>query len=152
MKVVINVCYGGFGLSKKAVKRMAELQGRECHFFTFDTTNHLAFLPTTLEAEDFMWTAYDISNPEILKSKKSWVEMTSEERCADNAVSERHSLETRPRERHDPLLIQVVEELGEAANGGYAKLKIVEIPDGIEYIVEEYDGNEHITEKHQTWS
>lgn len=31
------------------------------------------------------------------------------------------------------------------------KLRIVEIPDGTDYIVGEYDGSEHIAETHRTW-
>jgi hypothetical protein len=30
-------------------------------------------------------------------------------------------------------------------------LEIVEIPDDVEYTIEEYDGLEHIAEKHRTW-
>lgn len=152
MKVVINGCFGGFGLSKKAVKRLAELQGRECYFFGYDVHNHLALVPTTLEAHDYMWTAYDIPNPNELKSGKAWAEMTMEERRAENEIGERHIIESRPRSRNDSMLIQVIEELGKEASGEHAKLKIVEIPDGTEYVIEEYDGNEHIAEKHQTWS
>ena len=54
--------------------------------------------------------------------------------------------------RNDPLLVQVVEELGEAANGSFADLKVVEIPDGVEWTVEEYDGLEWIAEVHRTWN
>ena len=49
-------------------------------------------------------------------------------------------------QRDDPLLISVVEELGEKANGKCANLKIVDIPE--EYIncyeIDEYDGLEKI--------
>ena len=55
-------------------------------------------------------------------------------------------------ERNDPLLIQAVEVLGDAANGECAKLKVVEIPDGIKWGIDEYDGIEHVEEQHQTWS
>lgn len=55
-------------------------------------------------------------------------------------------------DRADPALIQVVEELGDRANSNYSSLKVVEIPDDIEWTVEEYDGMEHIAEKHRTWS
>ncbi|KKL76711.1 hypothetical protein LCGC14_2042170 [marine sediment metagenome] len=54
-------------------------------------------------------------------------------------------------DRSDPQLVVVVEELGEKANGGFANLEIVEIPDGVDWEVEEYDGREWISEKHQTW-
>lgn len=53
--------------------------------------------------------------------------------------------------RTDPKLIKCVEKLGASANGMGADLKIVEIPDGVEYVIEEYDGMEHVAEKHQTW-
>jgi hypothetical protein len=45
-----------------------------------------------------------------------------------------------------------VEELGEAANGSYARLKVVEIPDDVEWTIKEYDGDEWIAEKHRTWN
>ena len=32
-EVVINSCYGGFGLSPKAIKRYLELKGKECFFY-----------------------------------------------------------------------------------------------------------------------
>jgi hypothetical protein len=54
-------------------------------------------------------------------------------------------------ERNDPRLIEVIEEMGDAADGFCASLKIVEIPDGVEWCIEEYDGSEHIAEKHRTW-
>lgn len=54
--------------------------------------------------------------------------------------------------RDCPIAIGVVEELGtEAASGWAAKLAIVEIPDDVEWQIEEYDGWEHVAEKHRTW-
>lgn len=54
--------------------------------------------------------------------------------------------------RDDPHLVQVVEELGYKANGYYAGLEIVEIPDDVEWHIEEYDGSEWVAENHRTWS
>lgn len=58
-------------------------------------------------------------------------------------------------ERHDPRLIAVIEEMGSdhrtGASGDCAYLRVVEIPDGVDYEIEEYDGNEHVAEKHRTW-
>jgi hypothetical protein len=53
--------------------------------------------------------------------------------------------------RDDPYLIQVVKEFNGEVDGEYAKLKIVEIPDDVEWDIEEYDGVEHIVEKHRKW-
>lgn len=54
--------------------------------------------------------------------------------------------------RDDADLVRVVEELGKEADGKYAELKVVEIPDGVEWEIEEYDGAEWVAEKHRTWS
>ena len=53
--------------------------------------------------------------------------------------------------RNNPHLVQVVEELGSKADGRFANLKIVEIPDDVEWIIEEYDGIEWVSEVHRTW-
>lgn len=54
-------------------------------------------------------------------------------------------------DRDDPALISVVEEMGEKAFGKYANLKVVEIPDDVQWYIDEYDGMEHIAEDHRTW-
>ena len=46
--------------------------------------------------------------------------------------------------RTDPYLVQVVEVLGERANGKFADLKIVEVPEGCLYRINKYDGNESV--------
>ena len=54
--------------------------------------------------------------------------------------------------RDDPVLVQVVEELGEESYDRYADLKIVEIPEDVDWYIHEYDGLEHVAERHRTWS
>jgi hypothetical protein len=55
-------------------------------------------------------------------------------------------------ERTDPFLVQVVEEMGNDANGGFAELRIIEIPDDVaEWYIEKYDGIEWVAEAHRTW-
>jgi len=54
--------------------------------------------------------------------------------------------------RDDPALVQTVQELGEAANGNFATLKLTEIPDGVNWYISEYDGLEHVAERHRTWT
>jgi hypothetical protein len=46
--------------------------------------------------------------------------------------------------RNDPFLAQVVEELGEEANGNFSRLMIREIPEGTRYRIDEYDGLETV--------
>lgn len=51
-------------------------------------------------------------------------------------------------ERTDPCLIEVVEEINYPTS-----LKVVEIPDGIDYSIEDYSGGkESIHEVHRSWS
>jgi hypothetical protein len=57
------------------------------------------------------------------------------------------------RNRTDPILVQVVEELGDRANGMCAELYIDDLPVGTKYRIREYDGLEHIeTEDDIRWS
>ena len=53
--------------------------------------------------------------------------------------------------RDDPALVATVEQLGKAANGYYAELKVVEIPADVQWEIAEYDGAEHVAEVHRTW-
>lgn len=56
-------------------------------------------------------------------------------------------------DRDDPKLVAAVETLGERANGFCASLKIVEIPDGVDYYIDKrFDGRETIHEYHRVWS
>jgi hypothetical protein len=92
VKVVINRCFGGFGLSKAALD---EYKSRK-----------------DIRDENFWY--YDIP-------------------------------------RDCPVLVSMFEEQGTAINGNYADLKIVEIPDDVSWYIAEYDGMEHVAERHRTW-
>ncbi len=54
------------------------------------------------------------------------------------------TLGSREFERDDPALVQVVEELGDAANGMCAKLHIEDVPKGTLWRIDEYDGFESV--------
>ena len=56
-------------------------------------------------------------------------------------------------DRADPILVQVVEELGESANGAFAELKIRPLVKGTLYRIDEYDGLEQVmTQNDYDWS
>lgn len=90
MKVVINKCYGGFGLSFAALERYNELSDNPVEY------------------------AWQIS-------------------------------------RNDPILVQVVEEMGGLVNSYCSELKVVEIPDDVKWYIDDYDGFEKIHEDHRSW-
>ena len=85
-KIVINACFGGFGLSEKAVSILGENYNCE----------------------------WEIP-------------------------------------RDDSELVRVVEALGAEANDRHAELKVIQIPDDVDWEIKEYDGIEHVAEKHRTW-
>ncbi len=90
MKIVINKCFGGYGLSKEAYEYMG------------------------LDWDDY---GYEFDD-----------------------------------DRTNPKLVECVEALGEKASGDFASLTVVEIPDDVEWFIDEYDGIESIHEKHRVWA
>ena len=56
-------------------------------------------------------------------------------------------------ERDDKSLIEAIEMLGEQeASSELGEIHIVEIPDGTEYTIDDYDGMESIHESHSCWT
>ena len=144
MKVVINNCHGGFGLSDDAVVRYHEILGKEVWITGDDYFPTYSLVPPN-ERQD-VGLKYG--------SPANWHEMSMEEKANWNETYNKQTFYARDLERNDPLLIQVVEELRKGADGDHAELKIVEIPDDLNgnWYVAEYDGLEHIAERHRTWS
>lgn len=129
-KVVYNACYGGFNLSREACKRYWEFQGKE----------------VWIENGDFldMFTVWLVPPEERVDEQKDWRSMTQNERIAFNEQYSKQTWCDREVSRHDPILVQVVEELGEKADGMCAKLAIAEVSGP--YRIDEYDGNETVVE------
>ncbi len=140
-KVVINGTFGGFSLSYEAVMKYAEL--KKIKLYAFDSKGLMGkeeIIPinSKTEAEDLFCIHYSRKDPKTTKYKTLY--------------SDKDYFSDRDIERDDPCLVEVVKFLGKQADGAHAKLEIVEIPDDIEWHIEEYDGNEHVAEDHRTWS
>lgn len=140
MKIVINKCYGGFGLSHDAMMRYGELKGIKLYP---ETDPKYPSLTT-------YWTVPPDSRLTPL-SNGAFYAATQEERIEHNRKYSAQTLCERTIPRDDPALVHVVEELGEKANGNYASLQIVEVPDDVSWEIDDYDGNERIAESHRTW-
>ena len=54
--------------------------------------------------------------------------------------------------RDCPYLVAMVEEGGTDVDGIYSELKVVNVPDDVNWFIHEYDGMEHVAERHRTWS
>lgn len=139
MKVVINKCFGGFGLSQTGYAKYAELAGIKVFFYAPDYSQGVGKNITIRAKPDddmFYVLKQDIgdkpSNEQLNGKKVEWL----------------HASDLT---RSDPNLVQTVETLGKDADTRCSKLEIIEIPDGIEFDIDDYDGMESIHESHRSW-
>ena len=86
---------------------------------------------------------FNVSKEAIIKLN----EMGCEHLINGKVITEKHRSEN----RSCPHLIKVIEEMGEKADGECAKLKIIEIPDDVEFEIDDYDGMESVHEVHREW-
>jgi len=140
MEVVINRCYGGFGLSLKAQREYMRRKGKELFFYEQTKYKHNCGINEYTRIDD-------INHSDTISScrTKDFGKVTNSfepdgSRFWDGDI-----------ERNDPDLIAVIKKLGDEANDSSSNLHVVEIPDGTDYEIDEYDGLEHIAEAHQTW-
>ena len=140
MKIVINRCFGGYGLSHEAVMRYLDLKG-------------ITVYPEQGEGTWKFWTYWLVKPEDRLEEKEGadFYAMSIEDRQAYNKQYSDETFVDGDIARNDSVLVQVVEELGDVANGEHAELAIVEIPDDVEWEISEYDGSEHVAEKHRVW-
>lgn len=141
MKIVINNCFGGFGLSHEAVMRYFEIKG-------------ITVYPEKSKVGWEHWTYWTAKPEDRVESKEGeeFYKMSIEDRQAYNKAYSEQTVYERYIERDDPALVQVVEELGSKANGQCAELKVVNVPDNVLWHISEYDGRESVAENHRTWS
>jgi len=125
MKIVINKCYGGFGLSHEAMMMYFEIKGIPVYPDVYPEDGD--------DASNQIVTYWPVKEE-------------------DRVVGEVFPLSVYDIERTDPALVKVVEQLGDRANGYYSELSVVEIPDDVKWIIQEYDGIEWIAEEHRTWA
>lgn len=145
-KIVVNRCYGGFGLSHAAYEKLIEWGVPVRKYKNQER-----------DPETNLYKNEPANEGEVIFDR----ELTPEGECSMNdlywkyresSVTGRYwDTWTRDSRTH-PLIIRLVEEMGDDASGKYADLKIVEIPAGIQWHLEEYDGIEHVAEDHRTWA
>lgn len=109
-KVAYNGAFGGFSLSRAAVRRGREISGNP------------KWADITLPGEE-----YDDGSGVCEEPRSSTFDSYH--------LGYRHP-------RHDPVLVQIIEEMGRSAGGELACLKIETV--SAPYRIDEYDGNERV--------
>lgn len=138
MKVVINSCYGGFSLSTEA----------EIKYLKRKKNSYFFYIETREDGEKKF-----IRTNDIKKLEKSYYHIVLEDLGkTPKKLNNITYFSCRDIKRNDPDLVAIVEELGEKANGTCAELKIIEIPDNIQWEINNYDGLESVVEKHRSWN
>lgn len=127
MKIVINKRFSQYSLSPAGVKRLAELNGKECYFYVLDKSGD-----------------YIERREEDIIDKSLWM-------ARSNKEDGNSFLSRTPHNRADKNLVKVVEELGEKANGPAVNLKIVEIPDDVDWELDYSHGAEIVREIGRYW-
>jgi len=117
VKVVINKCFGGFGLSNEAYEWLISKGVPVYDYVQYQERNGRFVYKSDKDFKLFAnyWDNYFAYN------------------------------------RADPLLVEVVQTLKKAASSSCAELVIIEVPNDVDWEIAEYDGMEHIAEKHRTW-
>ena len=124
MKIAINSDFGGFSLSHQAFEMLLNRKGIDSGAYEIVTEGESFGFPR----ESFYYKGH-AGKSEYYISQYDFFE-----------------------NRADEDLIYVIETLGKDANGSCASLKVVEIPDDVNWYIEEYDGREHVAEVHRTWA
>ena len=133
-KIVYNACYGGYSLSHEAMMRYAEIKGITLYTRVIYNVHQYFLCPP--EEYDRIHAEESANTVGLDRYKRS-----NELHFSYSHIS-----------RTDPVLVQVVEELGEKANGLCADLQIRELPAGTLYRFDEYDGFESVvTQDEYEW-
>ena len=138
MKIAINKCYGGFSLSDKAIEMIMKRKG----------LNYYRYKQTKFHHSDGVdeYTRIDDNDPSpfIHYSTTDLGEKIEE-------IPNKNYWYYGNLERTDKDLVSVIEELGNKASGEYGSVKVIEIPDDVDWEIDDYDGIETIHEKHRVW-
>lgn len=133
MKVAYNNCFGGFSLSSEAVNLYAKKKGICLTWYHHEL------------GSDYM--KVDVPNTKSWGFDASTIDLGGRVKSIPD-----ENFYYPDYDRADPDLISVIEELGsEKASGSCGSLAIRDIPDGSEYEITDYDGNEDVVPTRSVW-
>jgi hypothetical protein len=139
MKIVVNKCYGEFVLSNEAYGELIRLGIPVKKYIEQKRGKGGLYIPEP-KNEGFI-----IFDRLLSKGENNFSD-------ADHIRLFGRYWDTWTRDnRTHPLLVKVVERLGKKASGSLARLEVIEIPDGIKWEIDDYDGIETVHEQHRSW-
>lgn len=138
MKIVINTSYGGLSLSDEGVRRYFEIKK---HDLAVEIGGRRGY-------KDWDYSYYKVNHNPDAEEDIEWLKSDRGENVK-KYLAEPFSEHDIPRD--DQALIQLVEEDAKLYSGRGAELKVVEIPDDIQYTIEGDDCAEWVAEVHRTW-
>lgn len=140
MKIIINNDYGGFGLSPFAYKELLNRRGQEAYFY-----KQISYKYT--DGEDiFERIDGDVKNEMFIKC------VNKDHGIYTNNFEDGTLVYFRDNVREDKDLIEIIEQYGsKKCSGIFSSLKVVEIPDDVQWEIDDHDGLESIHEVHRVW-
>lgn len=114
VKIVVNKCYGGFGLSYEAIEWLINEKGWKV------TSDH--------NANEAEYPIYEFQDKRLSDMNRYMLNWRNDEM------------------RTHPDLVECVKTLGAKANGRFAELCVVDVPDDVDWYISEYDGIETVCE------
>jgi hypothetical protein len=137
MKVILNKCYGGFDVSDECYGLYAKKKGVKLFRYVDDYGMNLKKISDGNAGMNSIAYYFVRDYGEFLhRDDIDWDDYIY--------LGREH--------REDPILIECVEELGtERASGRFGELVVVDIPDGMDYVIDEYDGIETLHQRVEEW-
>ena len=139
MKIVLNGCYGNFGLSYNAQAAYIMAYGGIPYFYQDISTY------TPDNKKDICYKRLNIREVNEMVGKAPFLLCTSEYQAPIIYHKPEAVIDFYYIDRTDPILISMVEVMGsEFVSGPFAALYVAEVPDGTLYRIDHHDGMETI--------
>lgn len=146
-KIVIGPSVCGFRPSLPAVKRILELKGMECHMYRTRVNESMYKRLDEYDIDELKDHMIHVLTKDMGKT------VTYGALAPERSDFFDHVFWPDRLERDDPILLQVVEEMGDKANNSGRRTVIMEIPADVKWYIYSCDeyGMETIHEQHRVW-
>jgi hypothetical protein len=154
MKVIINKCYGGYGFDPFTIQKYADAKNVKLYWYERDYGNSCVFprerfVKTTIEkinADESLHMGYY----SMIKDMGEYLVFDWNKEDYDDVLGKYlFKFPEESESRTDSVLIEIIEKYGKLNTHGCHNPQVIEIPDGVEWTVNDYDGMETLVEKYR---